>query len=410
VSGPDVVGVARFDAAVKAFMIRWNVPGATLAVAPGGKLVLVRGYGYADFEAGEAVVPGSRFRVGSISKVLTAAATLQLSDEGHLDLDAPFLDALPGYAIPAGGDGRLADVTLRQLLQHSGGWDRTRSPDYGQWQERIAADLGVVSPPDPGDMARWFLGRRLDFTPGQRFAYSNVGYVFLGRAIEAAGGASYEQRVREHLLAPIGIHAMTLGGGRAVDRQPGEVRYYDTQRFDSVYPGEGDVPAQYAWSLKSVDAAGAWVSTAADLTRLLTALDGSRVASPLTAGTWLEMRADPRLPNSGGGTTFGLGGLPGRWFYGLGLFVSADEPGAFWHGGSWMGTQAAMGRTGDGVVYAFLVNTRVEGESPQAAFTTELNALVPEAIAAGPFGSADDLYPLVPSDEPVAPIAQPSLP
>jgi N-acyl-D-amino-acid deacylase len=401
VSGPDVPGAARFDDAVKAFMLRWNVPGATLAVARSGRLVLARGYGWADFEAGEPVTPVSRFRVGSISKVLTATAALQLADEGRLQLDAPFLEALPGFAVPAGGDPRLAQVTVRQLLQHSGGWDRTRSPDYTQWQVQAAETLGVTAPASAEEMARWLLGRRLDTAPGQRFCYSNVGYALLGRVIEAASGQGYEQRIREHVLAPLGVQAMTVGGGRAAERQPGEVRDYSVLRFPSVYPGEGEVPAPYAWSLAAQDAQGGWVASAADLTRLLTALDGSRAGSPLVAATWAAMRADPHLVNASGATTFGQAGLPGRWFYGLGLFVNADEPGAWVHGGSYMGTQAIAGRTATGEVFAFLVNTRVEGEPAQTTFTAELDALVPAAIAGGPFGAEEDLYPRVPSEAPV---------
>lgn len=400
VSGPEVPGGARFDDAVRRFMVRWNVPGATLAVARGGKLVLVRGYGWADHEAGEPVTPTSRFRVGSISKVLTAVAALQLADEGRLDLDAPFLSALPGWSVPAGGDARLASITVRDLLRHSGGWDRTRSPDYTNRQAQIAGELGVPSPATAAQITRWTLGRWLDFTPGSRFAYSNVGYAMLGQVVEAAGGEPYEARVRGHVLAPAGVRAMTVGGSRLAERQPDEVRYYSTARFDSVFPGEGKVPAPYAWSVPSMAPQGGWVASAADLVRFLGALDGSGGAPLLSTAAWREMRADPHLPGPDGATSFGIGGLPGRWAYGLGLFVDVEHPGACWHGGSYMGAQTSMGRTPTGEVYALLVNTRPETEPALTQFTVELVGLVPQAIASGPFGADEDLFPQVPSEEP----------
>lgn len=90
VTGPDAVGAQAFDTAVSALLKKWNIPGATVAVAKNGQLVLARGYGYADFEAKELMKPDTMLRIGSNSKVLTSMAILHLK-EGLINLDTKFL-------------------------------------------------------------------------------------------------------------------------------------------------------------------------------------------------------------------------------------------------------------------------------------------------------------------------------
>lgn len=396
VSGPAVPGMDPFDAAVKELLLRWNVPGASIAVARGGKLVLARSYGYADFEARQPVQPLSRFRIGSTSKVLTSLAVLHLAEQGRLDLDARFLDLLPGYEIPAGGDARLQEVTVRQLLHHAGGWDRSRSPDYTEWGERIADELGVPSPATAEQAARWILGKPLDFAPGSRFAYSNVGFLYLARVIEAVSGEPYEHYVRDQVLAPMGVLGLSMCDGRLEGRQEEEVKYYSNLLFDSAYPGEGMVPAPYAWGAGPFEGAGGWIASAVDLTRVFDALEGSRTVPFLSAASVDALLADPQLPDPLGYTSTSFPGLEGNWFYGLGLFVNAADHQQWWHGGAYPGSQAALGRTSQGEIYAVVVNSRSETDDQ---FNADLWGLLPRALAHRPFGSEEDLYPQFPSPQ-----------
>lgn len=142
-SGPEFAGVAVWDAPVVAFMRRWDLPGATLAVTQGGRLVVARGYGYADHAAGATMTPASRLRLASLSKPLTAVAVLRLAEQGVLDLDEPLTRWL---TLPPGADPRLAGATLRHLLEHAGGWDRSRSGDPVATLSSVAAALGVPGP------------------------------------------------------------------------------------------------------------------------------------------------------------------------------------------------------------------------------------------------------------------------
>jgi CubicO group peptidase (beta-lactamase class C family) len=90
--------------------------------------------------------------------------------------------------------------------------------------------MGVPFPPAPRSIISYMLDRRLDFTPGEQFAYSNLGFLVLGRIIENVTGQPYEEFVGQQILMPMGIERLSLGRTIAALRAPGEVRYYD-------YPG-----------------------------------------------------------------------------------------------------------------------------------------------------------------------------
>src|SRR5262249_15681075 len=149
----------------------------------------------------------------SISKPITSAAIMQLVERKKLRLDDQVFDLLhleskapPGAKI----DPRWRKVTVRELLQHRGGWDRTKSFDPMFRPVQFARDAGAKPPAAQAQIIRAMLGHPLDFEPGERDAYSNFGYCLLGRVIEAASGLSYEGYVRQHVLAPLGIHDMRI--------------------------------------------------------------------------------------------------------------------------------------------------------------------------------------------------------
>jgi CubicO group peptidase (beta-lactamase class C family) len=101
-SGPAAPGMASFDRVVPAFMEKWRIPGGAVAVVKDGRLVLARGYGWADREAGRRVEPDSLFRIASLSKSITAAAVLELAEAGRLGLDDRVFQLLSDLQPPAG--------------------------------------------------------------------------------------------------------------------------------------------------------------------------------------------------------------------------------------------------------------------------------------------------------------------
>ena len=146
-------GFESFDHAVIAWMRRHQVPGAAIAVARNGRIVLARGYGYADIQSGRVVEPSSLFRIASVSKPITAVALLRLLESKPVDrngevvtLDSPIMSILDG-ALSEGEplDPRWRQLTLRHLLHHTGGWDRDEFRPYAaslSIAERLGTSLG----------------------------------------------------------------------------------------------------------------------------------------------------------------------------------------------------------------------------------------------------------------------------
>ena len=385
-SGPDVPGVAAFDKAVMRMMRKWNVPGVGLAIAKDGKLILARGYGFQDFETRTPMLPDTQVLIGSVSKVITSLAVLRLRDQGRLDLDTKFMDILSEYRVPPGGDVRLRDITIRHLLEHAGGWDRPLINDFTNQPLSIAKTLGVSTPVTCADVVRYTMTQRLDFSPGTRQVYSSAGFCILGRVIEKVAGQSYESYVREQVLAPAGVHAMSIGRPHLSGRLPNEAKYYaftSAPLVDSLFSGEGKVPLPYCCDPIAYEGAGAWVGSAVDLTRIMTELDGSRVKNFLSTDSKTQMLANNHLPH-----ILHADEAAGSW-WGLGINVGPD-PDRYGHAGIMAGSRTLLVHDERGYVMAIVANT-----SPLD--TTGFSAAMVNAVV-GPLtreltGSKDDLYP-----------------
>jgi len=385
VSGPDVPGMKPFDEGVSALLKKWNIPGATVAVAKNGQLVLARGYGYADFEDKQLMKPDSMFRIGSNTKVLTSMAILHLKDEGLIRLDAKFLDILTQYQVAPGGDLRIRNISIRDLLRHSGGWDRDLSGDPLSWQGTISQDLHIAMPVLCPDVIRYMMGKPLDFAPGTKQVYSNFGYCVLGRVIEKVTGQPYELYVRDNVLAAMDVHAMSIGYSHTLrERGPNEVKYYDyngAPLIDSVFPGDTKVTYSYGgFEILTYDACGGWIGSTIDLTRAMTAIDGSRSGPFLSPQTLTEFAADPGLPD--------WNSDPNYW-YGLGIFVG-PTPQRWYHGGSISGTKSQLLRDPNGYTWSIMTNSQTQDP---AGLGRDLDSTMLQALDSGLSGSPVDLYP-----------------
>ncbi|MHB6905134.1 serine hydrolase domain-containing protein [Streptomyces sp. DB-54] len=175
-----------------------RVPGAQLAVLHGADRLVVH-TGVADTGTGVPVEPGTAFPVGSLTKPFSAALAMILVADGDVDLDEPLVGQLPEF-----GAGHL--VTLRQLLSHTSG---------------LPSDVpeGTAG---AGDRARWVARhcRMADLAhpPGTVFSYSNVGYVVVGRLIEAVTGMTWQEAVGAVLLEPLGIRPAFVAGPERTGR------------------------------------------------------------------------------------------------------------------------------------------------------------------------------------------------
>ena len=141
-----------FDREVEAFMSARKVPGGALAVVKDRQLVYARGYGFADRERQIPAKPDSLFRIASVTKPFTAVAVMKLVEQGKLALDAkafPLLNLQPAVQSFRDPEPRLRDITVRQLLQHTGGWDRDKSFDPMFRPERLRGRPTRQLPPMP---------------------------------------------------------------------------------------------------------------------------------------------------------------------------------------------------------------------------------------------------------------------
>jgi N-acyl-D-amino-acid deacylase len=256
-------------------------------------------------------------------------------------------------------DTRWRDLTVIQLLQHTGGFDRDKSADPMFRTARIARELHVTPPAGPEAIVRNMLGRPLDFDPGTRYAYSNFGYCVLGRIIEAVTGKPYESYVRDEILSPIGITRMRIGATREDQRAEGEVRYYtrENRRAVSVFAPETGVrvPAQYGgWSLEAMDAHGGWIASAIDLVRFASAVDEDSKRRLLSNRAAIAMFAPPAGPAARGNN----GNLaPSYYACGWQVRPVGDAGKAnTWHSGRFDGTSTLLVRRHDGFTWAVLFN------------------------------------------------------
>lgn len=391
VTGPPVPELQSFDDFMTQLMLKWQIPGAALAVVKDGRLVLAHGYGLADVDTGEPVQPDSLFRIASLSKQFTSAGVLSLVEQGELDLDTPAFSLLPDLT-PAPGaseDPRLSQITVRELLQHTGGWDRDQSFDP-MFRPIIAAK--AVDAPAPAScqtVIRYMLGQPLDFDPGTRYAYSNFGYCVLGRVIEHVSGQSYADFIASQILAPAGISDMREGHSLPEGRAAGEVHYYDypgAPLANSVFPDvPGKVPAPYGgFYLEAMDSHGGWLASPIDLLKFLTALDGDRPPMLLEPQTIALMTGRPARPVSVGTPAY----------YGMGWMVRPVTGGAnWWHDGSLPGTESYVARLANGWSWAAAFNSRPKNSD---SFGSAIDSGLGTAAGAVKQWPNSDLFPQYP--------------
>lgn len=350
-TGTVPASLAGFDKVVQTFMTERKISCGQLAMTKHGKLVMARGYGtYAPPTKAyilARVTPTSLFRIASLSKSITSAAIMRLVQDGKLSLGAPVTTLL---GLSATADPRMDQVTVLRLMQHLGGWNRDTSKDPLWIDHTIAAALDVPLPIGHDDIIAYRNARPLDHDPGTRMYYSNYGYMLLGRIIAKVSGRSYEDYVKQAVLAPVGITRMRLGRSLRSEMSASEVSYTSKYTNKSVVDGSGQVvPFPYGgFNMPNQDANGGWIASAVDMVRYARIFDA---AGPvLNANSLATIMAKPEIGESGDG-----------WWYGCGWYAR-QVPGNLntWHSGGMPGTHTYLARLQNGWTYSFLFNRREE--------------------------------------------------
>jgi D-alanyl-D-alanine carboxypeptidase len=273
--------VSAIDAAVTKQFDEQHITGAAVGVYQDGKLVDIQTFGYRDAAKKLPVDANTRFEIGSVTKQFTAAAILQLQEQGKLSIDDPLAKYLPTFP-------HASEVTLRQLLnQISGLADYTNAPD-------IATAMSTV--PDATDKVVAYVSRPLDFPPGTKWEYSNTNYWVLGKVIAAVSGMNYEDYIREYVFKPAGMtHSGFISDESKMDD-------FATPYWHGL-KNDGPVEPAPAMLESWPGAAGGIVTTLGDLAAWDVALASGKIVSH---DSYVLMSSPGRLAN-GKLTNYGMG-------------------------------------------------------------------------------------------------------
>jgi CubicO group peptidase (beta-lactamase class C family) len=312
-------GTASADAIddyVNAEMQRQRIPGLALAIVRHGEPVRLQGYGFANLEHRVPVIPETVFQTGSVGKQFTAVAAMLLVEDGKLRLDEPIRSYLP--AAPQS----WSRITLRHLLNHTSG---------------LAGEPGFDLRRDYTDdeLLQILYGVEVEFPAGQRFSYSNTGYVLIGLLIRQVGGVFYGDVLKDRVFKPLGMTTARIIDDRGIvsHRAAGyEVDDTSIRNQDWVAPtgnSTGD---------------GSLYMTLGDYVQWEAAIRSRKI---LSQGSWDEIAKPVRL-SSGRAYPYGFG-------WGFSNFAGQE----LWqHSGGWQGFSTFYVRyLEDGLAIIVLANS-----------------------------------------------------
>ncbi len=334
----------KMESSMEAFLRKWDIKGATLAVMRGDSLVYAHGFGYAD--DGVPMEPGNLMRVASVSKLFTAAGIMKLAEQGRLSLtDTLFVPGglLSGYA-PLIKDSNWRLITVERLLMHEAGFVVGGAGDPLFSTRAIMKRCGLDHAPTTDEIIRSQLSRRLGYRPGTASRYSNFGYLLLTAVIEEVTGEDYETWMQDNVLGPAGCSDMHLAKNYYEERYPGECRYHSHAGDDMVPCFEDDsvlVERCYGGSdITALKGAGGWVCSVPELLLFVASIDGRPEAPDiLTAGSVERMTAPTDE------VTYGLG------------WNDCSPEGVWTRSGTLSGTSALVKYYPDGECWALVTNT-----------------------------------------------------
>jgi CubicO group peptidase (beta-lactamase class C family) len=210
--------------------------------------------------------------------------------------------------------------------------------------------MNVPAPASFDHILEYTLQRQLNFDPGARYSYSNMGYAILGKIIERKSGMPYQDYVVMHLLKPLGIHDMHIGKSYYHEKYPNEVRYHSSAGVNTTRAMDGTgelVPIYYGGNnMELLGPAGGWVASAPELAKFITAIDGFDDQPDILAPETIASMSNPKIAGKG---LFGWRG--------------SDSYGTWWRTGYLTGSSALIVRQTDGINWVVMTNTSTYKES-----------------------------------------------
>ena len=276
--GATPITVAEIDSLVLATMKSTGMVGLNVGVMKNGKIVLVKGYGFASLESKTPVTPATMFPIGSVTKQFTCSAAMLLAQDQKLSMRDPVSKYFPALT-------RANEITLLDLGQHVAGYRDYYPLDY--------VDREMQRDVTASDIMQEYATRPLDFDPGTRWSYSNTNFTVLGAVAEKVSGMSLGQLMQQRIFGPVGMtHTSfdppTNGAAKATG--------YASWALGEPQPSQ---PEGKGWT----GAAGAIWSTPSDLLAWDLALVTGKV---LNAASY-KMLTTPRHLKDGRSTGYGCG-------------------------------------------------------------------------------------------------------
>ena len=302
---------------IDALFAPWSkgqTPGAAVIVIQNGKVLFKRGYGLSNLQTRKPITTHTVFLLASLTKQFTAMAIMMLAERGRLKYDDPltkFFPEFPPYA---------EKVTVRHLLNHTAGFteydslfvqsgmiDRT-------WPRSSMSKPSSFEPTSKDALKLLAQQKELEFTPGQKWKYSNSGYVILAQIVEKVSGKSFSRFLRENIFRPLGMNNSILYD----ETRPKVTNVANSYKLEGgVYKDIDYTPLNAIYGEDNI------YSTVEDMYKWDQALYTEKLVKPST----LKEAFTPGRLNDGTVIPYGFGWRP-RKFLGLG---------EVWHTGSWLG-------------------------------------------------------------------------
>ncbi len=276
----------------RALVAEEKLPGLSLAVAVDGEIVWAEGFRWADMEHESPVTPSTLFRVGGISKTITAAAVGMLSEQGRLNLDAPVQRYVPSFPE------KEWPITTRQLMAHTAGI----RPYRGE------GGIFRGSCNDDAERLEIFADESLRYRPGTESRYSTYGWALVGAVVAAAANEPYLDFIRRKILAPLGMESTVPD--IAEHTEPGSAHFYYPRRMLNPRYGVHDAPTvDLSCHLPAVG----FLSTPSDLVRFAAAMMGGALLDPITVEqlqTPLRLESEESTESAGQALGWSVASIP----------------------------------------------------------------------------------------------------
>jgi CubicO group peptidase (beta-lactamase class C family) len=327
------------DEYVKAEMQKQKIPGLSIAVVKNGEVVKAQGYGLANVELNVPATAETIYQSGSVGKQFTSAAVMLLVEEGKINLDdkiSKYLDGAPEI---------WKEITVRHLLTHTSG-----IKNYGE------KDLNFRLDYKDEELIKIAASFPLDFQPGEKWSYSNTGYVLLGYIIKKAAGVFYGDFLKERVFGPLGMKtARIINEAEIIPNRAAGYRMTKDGLKNQAYVSPS-------------------LNTTADGSLYLTVLDmakwdGALYSEKLLKRTSLDQIWTPVKLNSGKTTAYGFG-----W-----VITGINNHKLIEHGGAWQGFTTHIARYVDDKL-TVIVLTNLAGANPAAVARGVAALYVPEVL------------------------------